>query len=73
MEPTAIFDVLKKVSKENCEDFFFKYSYDFVRLVHQHFHLKGRENEQKIVEYEVWGEDYNKKVDVLCTSLNLAY
>ena len=50
MEPTAVSDVLKKVPKENCEDFFFKYSYDFVRLVHEHFDLKKRE---KIVEYEV--------------------
>ena len=53
MEPTAVSDVLKKVPKENCEDFFSKYSYDFVRLVHEHFHLNGRENEQKSVEYEV--------------------
>ena len=38
LEPTAVADVLKKFTGEQCRDFFQGYCHDFVRLVHKCHH-----------------------------------
>ena len=48
--PTAVGEVLKGVSEQDCEDFYRRYLHDFVRLVHGCKHKKW---ELEIKEYEV--------------------